>query len=93
MPIAWGSIIAVATQPAAPAPSEAVALIALAVVLVAALLVVIALGALALVVSRRRRAARERSSAPPDEPPVDAWAEAGRRMPLEEGPATEPGSD
>lgn len=93
MPIAWGSIIATATQPAAPAQSEAIALIALAVVLIAALLVVIALGALALVVSRRRRLARERACPPPDEPLLDAWAEAGRRMPLEEGPATEPGSD
>ncbi len=94
MPYLPGTIaIGVSTQTPAPAQSEAVAFIALAVVLVASLLVVIALGAFALIVSRRRRLARAQVPSSPDEPPIDAWAEAGRRVPLEEGPATEPGSD
>lgn len=94
MPFAPGSTAtALATRPAAPAQGEAIAFLALAVVLVGTLLIVIALGALALIVSRRRRLVRERPPPPPGEPPVDAWAEAGRRVPLEEGPATEPGSD
>lgn len=94
VPYSPGTIaIGAATQSPVPAQSEAVAIVALAVVLVAALLVIVALGAVALVVSRRRRVARQRPAPPPDGPPIDAWAEAGRRMPLEEGPATEPGSD
>ncbi|MCW5777029.1 MAG: hypothetical protein KIS87_11370 [Phycisphaeraceae bacterium] len=94
MPLAQGTIATgIATQTAPPAQSEALAFIALAVILVVSLLVIVALGALALIVSRRRRLARSHTMPTPDEPPIDAWAEAGRRMPLEEGPATEPGSD